>query len=374
MTIPAVLEVQARISSIQQRFGAPVTVSAPGGLLGASTLTTGAALAFAGDLQAAQTQIDAVGTHRPPASATGGSATGGSATGGSLTGGSLTGGSLTGGSLTGGSVTGSDVVAMARRFLGVPYVWGGNDPATGLDCSGLTELVYARLGIDIPPVSWQQARAGRPVASMSEAQPGDLLVFDNPVSHVGIYLGGRQMIHAPRPGKDVEVSSVYEPPTGIRRVLPDAPTPPAAARPTASATAGQEPAAGALSPGTPYAAQFRSAQDSTGVPARVLAALAQVESGFRADAVSPAGALGLMQLMPATAREIRADPLDPASAIQGAARLLKSHLQEFGSLELALAAYNAGGGAVRRYGGIPPYDETRNHVAKVLSILRGSSS
>ncbi len=109
------------------------------------------------------------------------------------------------------------------------------------------------------------------------------------------------------------------------------------------------------------------------MPARVLAALAKVESGYRADAVSPAGARGLMQFMPGTARDMGVDPLDPKSADDGAARLLKSHVREFGSLELALAAYNAGPGAVRKHGGVPPYAETRGHGAKIMAILSGSS-
>jgi hypothetical protein len=277
----------------------------------------------------------------------------------------------------GATPTGADVVAMARNFLGVPYVWGGNDPKTGLDCSGLTELVYARLGIDIPPVSWQQAKAGRPVASMADARPGDLLTFNSPVSHVGLYIGDGKMIHAPRPGERVEVSEVYDRPTAIRRVLPDQAVQPGAAFRAASqppAVPGLSAYAGALPAGTPYAAEFRAAEAQTGVPARVLAALAKVESGYRSDAVSPAGALGLMQLMPATARDLGVDPLDPSSAIRGAARLLARHVREFGSLEPALAAYNAGEGTVRKYGGIPPYAETRNHVAKVTAILRGSST
>lgn len=128
-----------------------------------------------------------------------------------------------------GTATGSaaGVIAEAKSYLGVPYVWGGTNPKTGLDCSGLTQLVYGHAGVDLPRVSWQQARTGRPVEGLANARPGDLLAFNSPVDHVAIYLGDNKMIHAPKPGKSVEISDVYETPTAIRRVLPDAPVTPA---------------------------------------------------------------------------------------------------------------------------------------------------
>jgi soluble lytic murein transglycosylase-like protein len=73
-----------------------------------------------------------------------------------------------------------------------------------------------------------------------------------------------------------------------------------------------------------------------------------------------------MQLMPSTARGLGVDPRDPAQAVDGAARLLSSHLRRFGSTSLALAAYNAGPGAVERYAGVPPYRETQQYVQRVL--------
>lgn len=132
---------------------------------------------------------------------------------------------------------------------------------------------------------------------------------------------------------------------------------------------------GALPAGTPYASTFATAGLASGVPARLLAAVAAVESNFRADAVSSAGAQGMMQFMPATAAGMGLqDPFDPESSIDAAARLLAGHAEAFGSWDLALAAYNAGGGAVRRYGGIPPFAQTQAYVAKVLDLFDGGAS
>jgi soluble lytic murein transglycosylase-like protein len=80
-----------------------------------------------------------------------------------------------------------------------------------------------------------------------------------------------------------------------------------------------------------------------------------------------------MQLMPGTARELDVDPANPAQAVDGAARLLKKHLNSFGTVPLALAAYNAGPGAVRKYHGIPPYEETRTYVRRVTATMEGAA-
>ena len=96
-------------------------------------------------------------------------------------------------------------------------------------------------------------------------------------------------------------------------------------------------------------------------------AMIRVESGYRQEAVSRTGAIGLAQLMPETAHVLRVDAHDPVQNLEGGARYLLAQLARFGSLELALAAYNAGPEAVEKYRGIPPYAETTAHVAKVMA-------
>jgi soluble lytic murein transglycosylase-like protein len=98
--------------------------------------------------------------------------------------------------------------------------------------------------------------------------------------------------------------------------------------------------------------------------------VAQQESGGNSRAVSPAGAEGLMQLMPSTAASYGVNPFDPAQAIDAAGRILGESMRRYdGSVSLSLAAYNAGPGAVARYGGIPPYPETQNYVKRITAMM-----
>ena len=112
----------------------------------------------------------------------------------------------------------------------------------------------------------------------------------------------------------------------------------------------------------PFLRLAQAAAGANGVPAGLFLRLVEQESGWNPNAVSVKGALGLAQLMPDTARALGVDPLDPVQNLDGGARYLRTQFETFGSWDLALAAYNAGPGAVTRHGGVPPFAETQNYV------------
>lgn len=116
----------------------------------------------------------------------------------------------------------------------------------------------------------------------------------------------------------------------------------------------------------PFLAMAQDAARRHGIPESLFVRLVQQESNWNPAARSHKGALGLAQLMPSTARKLRVDPRDPYENLDGGARYLAEQYREFGDWRLALAAYNAGPGAVKKFGGVPPYSETRNYVKAIL--------
>jgi soluble lytic murein transglycosylase-like protein len=122
---------------------------------------------------------------------------------------------------------------------------------------------------------------------------------------------------------------------------------------------------------TDYRAAAEEAANRYGIPPDLFLRLVGAESSYNPGAVSPKGAQGLAQLMPGTAAELGVDASDPLQNLDGGARYLRQQYDTFGDWNLALAAYNAGPGAVQKHGGIPPYAETQNYVAKIAGDATG---
>ncbi|MFE5299771.1 NlpC/P60 family protein [Streptomyces sp. NPDC056632] len=125
--------------------------------------------------------------------------------------------SLPRGPITAPTTRAAEAIAFARAQLGKPYVWGATGPSA-FDCSGLTQASWRAAGVSLPRTTYTQINAGRRV-SRSELAPGDLVFFYSGISHVGLYIGGGQMIHAPRPGAPVRIAPIDEMPfAGATRV------------------------------------------------------------------------------------------------------------------------------------------------------------
>ncbi|PRY18214.1 NlpC/P60 family protein [Kineococcus rhizosphaerae] len=278
------------------------------------------------------------------------------------------------------STTGQKLLSVAQQYAGTPYKWGGTTPA-GFDCSGLVQYAAKQLGITLPRTAAQQATVGTEVPSLDQARPGDLVVLENG-HHIGIYVGNGQMLHAPKTGDVVKVSKVWETPMTIRRLGTTAATAAAGTAVAATLLSGLTGATSSdassyvrpaslssTSKSAPYETAFAAAERKYGLPTGLLKAVAKQESGFDPTARSGAGAVGLMQFMPATARSLGIDASDPFASIDAAGKYLAQNLETFGSVPLALAAYNAGAGNVKKYGGVPPFSETQNYVKKITADL-----
>ena len=173
--------------------------------------------------------------------------------------------------------------------------------------------------------------------------------------------GSAVVLHLPGGGE------VVCDPTLIDRIEPDADTAPPALAPKVAVELVIPPAPPL--PSMPYAEFVKRASERHGVDPRLVYALIEVESSYRPHAESPRGAMGLMQLMPSTARRYAVgNPFDPEDNINAGTRHLRTLLDKFGT-KGALAAYNAGEGPVRQFDGIPPYPETRKFVSRVLEIV-----
>jgi len=197
-----------------------------------------------------------------------------------------------------------------------------------------------------------------------------LFAAEEVVLHTGFRLpadrhevvGDTLRVHTASGTLEIPRSSV----ASIETVEAVAPSAPAADAPTPTQPS-------ALPPPAPKSTRehLHDAAEMTGLPPEILLSIAKIESAFQTNAVSPKGAIGVMQLMPGTARALNVNPHDPKENIEGGARLLRELLIKYQNypdqVYRALSAYNAGPGAVQKYNGIPPYRETQAYVEKVLT-------
>ncbi|MEO5896380.1 MAG: lytic transglycosylase domain-containing protein [Vicinamibacterales bacterium] len=213
----------------------------------------------------------------------------------------------------------------------------------------LSAAIFAFLGTAVPAsAEIVVLTSGRTISVKAHRVDGDLIVLTL------------------RSGGDVTCDKSL-----IEKILPDeVPYPEPKAADALSQAIGQNDVVNpALLEQTPYGEIIASMSEAHGVDPMLVRALIQVESNYRPKAKSNKGAMGLMQLMPATAREYKLrNPYDPTANIGAGVKHLKSLIDRMGAIELALAAYNAGEGAVKKFNGIPPYRETRNYVSRILAI------
>ncbi|MHB9924568.1 hypothetical protein CF091_13870 [Clostridium botulinum] len=259
------------------------------------------------------------------------------------------------------SSIGEQVVKNAQQYLGRPYKWGGSTPNENFDCSGLVQYVYKQVGVKLNRTTYDQVKQGTPVAK-NQLQVGDAVFFGSPSEphHVGIYMGNGKYIHSPKTGDVVKISNL------------NSRSDYATARRYVSGSGGYNRVSASNYTGE-YSNYINEAAAKYGVSAALIAAVIKQESNFNPNDVSGKGAIGLMQLMPATAKELGvADPYDPKQNIMGGTRELANLIKKYnGNLDLVLAGYNAGVGAVEKFGGVPPYKETKDYIPKVKKYMKG---
>lgn len=201
------------------------------------------------------------------------------------------------GQIQGAPGTAEAFVEKVRSYIGVPYVWGGTDPAKGLDCSGLVQTAAREVGVTLPRVTYDQQHSGVEVDGIENAKPGDLLILRNS-GHVAVYVGNGKAIHAPRPGKTVTEANVSDlgPIVTIRRVMPSAGDAPGAPVSTVNAPTAPD-TAKAASRVTPSGEDSDKSAAPNGVTANAAfrdngSAVAPSPDAVAAGLVSLLGALG----------------------------------------------------------------------------------
>jgi cell wall-associated NlpC family hydrolase len=271
------IETLASLQDIQSRFAAFSSAQASGGTVSADEFT----------------QILAA---LSPSSSTSGtsSASSASSAGATASGSAASTTSSTDAAASDGTVDGADVVADAEKYIGVPYVLGG-ESTRGMDCSGLVQQTYKDLGITLPRLVHQQKTMGTAVPSLAQAQPGDLIVFKGG-GHVAIYEGNNTVIHAPYPGRTVTNEKLWVGDSGIetiRRIVPSGGTATAAA---STGTSSAAPASSTASTAAVQAAALVAVQAAIQADFSLLSSVANVAGASGSSATGLAGMSGLSGL------------------------------------------------------------------------------
>jgi Transglycosylase SLT domain len=212
---------------------------------------------------------------------------------------------------------------------------------------------------------WTAAVALVLTAGVGQAQAEIVfLASGRSISVKGHRVDGDRIVFSLRTGGEVTCDRSL-----VEKILPDEVPYPEPVQAVVPPGVGQAPATGALLQATPYGEIISAVSEAHGVDPLLVRAVIQVESNYQTRARSRKGAMGLMQLMPATARSYNVrNPFDPRANIEAGIKHLKSLIDRFGQVDLGLAAYNAGEGAVTKFNGIPPYRETRNYVSRILAL------